>query len=228
MIKRSLKGNLFNLILSALVLTPAIASCTVEVVSPERQISSEVTSSPEVTPSAEEQPGLAAPPPSMPRVVPSTSVPRYDPKYFGRWIDIDRDGCNTRAEVIERDAAQVTVDRRGCAIDATIIDPYTGETVVGWDEIDIDHRIPRKWAWDHGAHTWTKEQRITFSNDLTNLVATSDDVNRDKSDLGPEKWLPWDPARCQYAAAWRATLVDYQLSSDPATEAGLTEAEKTC
>jgi hypothetical protein len=120
------------------------------------------------------------------------------------------------------------VGPNGCVTDATIIDPYTGETVVGWDEIDIDHRISRKWAWDHGAHAWTKEQRITFSNDLTNLVATSDDVNRDKSSLGPDRWLPWDPARCQYAADWRDTLADYQLSSDPATEAGLAEAERTC
>lgn len=43
-----------------------------------------------------------------------------------------------------------------------------------------------------GASEWTTEEREAFANDLDipQLLAVTDNVNQEKSDSGPEEWLP--------------------------------------
>lgn len=153
----------------------------------------------------------------------------YDRDHFGGWIDADGDRCDTRDEVLARDALGATVDPDGCVDHVVIVDPYTGERVDGRSEIDIDHRVSLHDAWDSGAHAWTDEQREAFANDESNLIATSDDVNRAKSDQGPDEWRP--PARsgwCDYATGYRATKTAYGLAITPSQNTALAELAASC
>jgi len=64
----------------------------------------------------------------------------YDRGEFGTgWADADGDGCDTRDEVLARDALGAAFGPDGCVEHVVILDPYTGEQVDGRAEIDIDH-----------------------------------------------------------------------------------------
>jgi hypothetical protein len=90
---------------------------------------------------------------------PMPTVGGYERALFPHWSDLDGDGCDTRSEVLARDAIQSTVGPDGCVRYVVILDPYTGERVAGRAEIDIDHLISLRDAWDSGAHAWTTARR---------------------------------------------------------------------
>lgn len=97
------------------------------------------------------------------------------------------------------------------------LDPYTGKTFYEARQVDIDHLVPLKWAWDHGADRWSKEKRVQFANDEANLFAVEASVNRQKGALGVLDWLP--PAasfHCQYVLRFARIVKSYGLllSSD--------------
>ncbi|MCW2620875.1 MAG: hypothetical protein JWL64_477, partial [Frankiales bacterium] len=60
-------------------------------------------------------------------------LPDYDREAFGpAWTDTDRNGCDTRNDVLRRDLLGVTVKpgTQGCvAASGTLLDPYTGATI---------------------------------------------------------------------------------------------------
>ncbi|MDG5498932.1 HNH endonuclease family protein [Marinobacter sp. BGYM27] len=79
------------------------------------------------------------------------------------------------------------------------ISPFTGKVIHDASAIDIDHVVPLKWAWDHGAASWTQEKRERFANDQVNLWSVELSLNRQKGARGPDEWLP--PAgQCQYVS----------------------------
>ncbi|WP_421921504.1 HNH endonuclease family protein [Marinobacter salarius] len=45
-------------------------------------------------------------------------------------------------------------------------------------EIDIDHIVPLKWAWERGAKGWTRAKRERFANDMVNLSPVDLGLNR--------------------------------------------------
>lgn len=51
------------------------------------------------------------------------------------------------------------------------ISPFTGKVIQNSSEIDIDHVVPLKWAWDHGASKWSREKRdqLRFPRDVDHL-----------------------------------------------------------
>ncbi|MGM0953782.1 MAG: HNH endonuclease family protein [Pseudomonadota bacterium] len=51
-------------------------------------------------------------------------------------------------------------------------------------KIDIDHVVPLKWAWQHGANKWTKEKRERFANDPRNLWSVELSLNSQKGAKG--------------------------------------------
>lgn len=92
------------------------------------------------------------------------------------------------------------------------LDPYTGKTFYEARQVDIDHLVPLKWAWDHGADKWSKAKRVKFANDEVNLFAVQASVNRQKGALGMLEWLP--PARsfhCQYVLRFTRIVKSYGL-----------------
>lgn len=156
------------------------------------------------------------------------TMPAYDRSYFGqRWKDVDRNGCDTRNDVLGRDLTSIEYKpgTRGCVVlSGTLRDPYSGETVEfvrgeGTSElVPVDHLVALKPGWEWGAWKWSIELREEFANDPLNLVATTREANSSKSDLPPSQWLPADPAgRCRFAGNYLTVLEKYQLDA-PAKE----------
>jgi hypothetical protein len=150
-------------------------------------------------------------------------VANYVRDDFGAgWKDPDHNGCDARNDVLNRDlTAQVyKPGTHDCVVlSGTLADPYTGTTIsfvrgnVSSMAVQIDHIVPLGWAWQHGAATWTPEQRLVFANDPTNLLAVSGPANEAKSDKGPADWMPANVAyRCDYISKFEGSLVKYNFS----------------
>lgn len=119
---------------------------------------------------------------------------KYSRDKFGRgWADEDKDCQNTRQEIlISLSTAPVRFsDDRECRVTfGRWISMYSGEVIFEASKLDIDHIVPLKWAWDHGADKWSKEKREKFANDPINLVAVEASLNRQKGAKGLDEWLP--------------------------------------
>lgn len=147
--------------------------------------------------------------------------PAYDRAEFGRaWADVDRNGCDTRNDVLQRDLADVVLAADGCTVlSGTLVDPYTGvlvEFVRGRGTsslVPVDHVYALSDAWRDGAWAWLPETRLEFANDPDNLVATTRSANSAKSDHGPARWLPITE-RCTYLQTYALIGVDWQFDVD--------------
>lgn len=166
-------------------------------------------------------------------------TPAYERDEFGtRWADVDRNGCDTRNDILNRDLTDLAhkTGTNDCKVVAgTLHDPYTGQTIqtttpqeLG-DQIDVDHIVPLNLAWFHGAATWTPEQRRAFANDPANLRAVDATTNSSKNDEGPSTWEPPNAAyRCQFAAAYVDVADAYKLTLPPADHDSLTSTLARC
>ena len=132
----------------------------------------------------------------------------YERDEFGHgWIDVDRNGCDTRNDVLARDL--VAIDRpAGCRVLSGVLDdPYTGRVIEfvrgeGTSQlVQIDHVVPLANAWATGAQRFTEEERIAFANDPSNLLAVDGATNAQKGAGDAATWLPPDRSfRCEYVA----------------------------
>lgn len=153
-------------------------------------------------------------------------VDGYDRESFGWRTDVDRNGCDTRNDILGRDLLD-PVFKPGTGdckvLSGTLIDPYDGRRVEfesGWDTsvlVQIDHVVALGWAWHRGAFAWDVDTRVAFANDPRNLVASSGETNQEKSAYGPSEWLPAVPElRCEYVVKWVGVLTEYGLGIDSA------------
>ena len=133
----------------------------------------------------------------------------YSRDQFGHaWTDTDRNGCDTRNDILRRDLYEVTVKpgTRACTVlSGTLEDPYTGVSIHfrrGKDTsraVQIDHVVALSDAWQTGAQELSKQQRIELANDPDNLLAVDGAANQQKSDADAATWLPANKAyRCIY------------------------------
>ncbi len=82
--------------------------------------------------------------------------------------------------------------------------------------LDIDHVVPLKWAYEHGAHDWPVERKAKFANDPLNTIAVSLSANRSKGAKGPTEWMPPNNAyRCDYLRKFESVLKAYGLAFSP-------------
>ncbi len=145
-----------------------------------------------------------------------TRTDTYTRVLFGHgWADTDSDCQDSRAEaLIETSSTPVVFDSsNGCrVVKGRWVSPFTGEVIQNSSSIDIDHVVPLRWAWDHGARTWSDEKRKAFANDPRNLWPVEASLNRSKGARGPTEWLP--PAgKCQYIARFLRITKLYGLDS---------------
>jgi hypothetical protein len=144
----------------------------------------------------------------------------YSRSLFKHWVDADGDSCDTREEVlIAESTSRAQVDAYGCkVIEGDWLSPYDNVAHTNPSELDIDHMIPLKEAWDSGAWAWSAMKRQLFANDLTDarsLIAVTAGQNRSKSDRDPSNWLPPQTQyRCTYLAEWVAIKSHWKLSMD--------------
>jgi hypothetical protein len=150
----------------------------------------------------------------------------YDRDAFGQaWADVDRNGCDTRNDILKRDLTDVQIrpGTYGCLVErGTLDDPYSGKRLFferGWDTsifVQIDHVIALSNAWQTGAQFWGPDRREQFANDPLNLLAVDGPLNMQKSDGDAATWLP--PSRaywCEYVSRQVAVKAKYGLWATP-------------
>ncbi|WP_285313973.1 HNH endonuclease family protein [Pseudarthrobacter sp. fls2-241-R2A-168] len=146
----------------------------------------------------------------------------YSRDEFGpAWADVDRNGCDTRNDILARDLTNETFKpgTRSCVVmTGTLADRYTGTTIRftrGQDtssDVQIDHIVPLSDAWQKGAQQLTVDQRRDLANDPQNLMAADGPTNAAKGDKDAATWLPPNKAfRCEYVARQTAVKAKYSL-----------------
>ncbi|MBB3086100.1 GmrSD restriction endonuclease domain-containing protein [Geodermatophilus sabuli] len=145
----------------------------------------------------------------------------YERDRFGDgWVDVDRNGCDTRNDVLARDLTGETF-RPGsdCVVlTGTLDDPYSGRTIEfrrgqdTSDDVQIDHVVALSDAWQKGAQGWDAQRRTEFANDPLNLLAVDGPLNMQKGAGDAATWLPPNRSvRCAYVARQVAVKSGYGL-----------------
>lgn len=146
----------------------------------------------------------------------------YNRKEWKHWRDLDKDGQDTRQEVlVEENLAPLsgTLYNDGKIVRGMWICKFTGDTVWLASELDIDHLVPLKEAWLSGGDDWFESQMMLYANFLSHedhLVAVRSGANRSKGAKDPSKWMP-DVNKCWYLETWLRIKDMWELSMD-ATE----------
>ncbi|MCT9626544.1 HNH endonuclease [Pseudarthrobacter equi] len=146
----------------------------------------------------------------------------YTRDEFGpAWADTDRNGCDTRNDILSRDLTGETfkAGTHDCVVmTGTLADKYTGATinfVRGQNtssDVQIDHIVPLSDAWQKGAQQLSADQRKQLANDPQNLMAADGPTNSAKGDKDAATWLPPNKAfRCEYVARQTAVKGKYTL-----------------
>lgn len=152
----------------------------------------------------------------------------YDRDRFRHWVDADDDCQDTREEVL---VAESRVPVGGCTImTGEWYSWYDGATWTHASDVDIDHLVPLKEAWDSGAKGWDAGARERFANDLGDrrtLVAVTDNVNESKGDRDVAEWLP-DLHVCRYVRHWVAVKLRFGLAVDRAERSTLVRLAGRC
>jgi hypothetical protein len=161
----------------------------------------------------------------------------YDRDQFGQaWLDADRNGCDTRNDVLNRDLRGI-VTKPGtgdCVVlKGTLPDAYTGHDI--WFvraetySIDIDHVVALGNAWVSGASRFDIRTRAALANDPLNLLASDASSNRSKGDGDAATWLPPNRSfRCAYVARQVTVKAKYRLSVTSAEKHAMTGVLSTC
>jgi hypothetical protein len=152
----------------------------------------------------------------------------YDRDLFEHWVDADHDCQDTREEVLVAES-RVPVD--GCTVTTgEWFSWYDRETWTQASDVDIDHLVPLKEAWDSGAGRWDADTRERYANDLGDartLVAVTDNVNQSKGDRDVAEWLP-DYGVCRYVRQWVAVKLRWSLTVDATERATLRDRARHC
>ena len=163
----------------------------------------------------------------------------YTRDQFGpAWADVDRNGCDTRNEILKRDLTDEVFKEKTkpCVIlSGTLIDPFSGETinfvrgVVTSNEVQIDHTVALSNAWQTGAFKLTADQRKAFANDPLNLMAVKGRLNSQKGDGDAATWLPpLKSFRCDYVSRQIAVKIKYKLWFTAPEKEAMIRILKTC
>lgn len=154
-------------------------------------------------------------------------------RYFGRWIDQNRDCQNTRAEVLIAESRVATsyTTSTGCTVaGGKWITTFDNRTHTSATTVQIDHMVPVHEAWGSGARNWTQARRVAFYNDLGyagSLNAQTSSFNSSKQASGPEQWLP--PANvCSYVIQWTVVKARWGLTVDKTEKAALVRLADSC
>lgn len=165
---------------------------------------------------------------------PKTGYDRADD--FGRaWLDVDRNGCDTRNDILARDLTEIVRPGSCKVLRGTLAEPYTGKTVQfvrGNDTsalVQIDHVVALSNAWQTGAQQLTQAQRVSFANDPLNLLAADGRANAQKGDGDAATWLPKVKTfRCAYVARQVSVKATYGLWVVPAERDAMARILSAC
>ncbi len=150
------------------------------------------------------------------------------------WLDVDRNGCDTRNDILRRDLVDTTGS--GCRVLTGLLDdPYTGEAIhfVRGEStsaaVQIDHVVSLGDAWQTGAQRLSQAARVDLANDPINLFAVDGPTNERKGDGDTATWLPPNRAfRCTYVAHQVGVKKAYGLWVTAAEKAAMQRVLATC
>ena len=155
----------------------------------------------------------------------------YNRTLFNIWIDADKNGCDTRAEVLISEAKVKPKKAAKCNLTGgKWVGGYDGITYTDASKLDIDHLVPLAEAWRSGAWAWTDEQRTDFANNLSDeqaLNAVTASVKRSKGDKDISSWLPKKDV-CTYLRGWVSIKGRFQLTVDIDEAKVISKYYKTC
>ena len=159
----------------------------------------------------------------------------YSREAFGQpWYDADRNGCDTRNDVLRRDLKSKSM-KNSCKVLAGTLkpDPYIGQQVRfvygGASEVDIDHVVALSDAWQKGAAGWAAGKRVKLANDPLNLLSVAAGANRAKGDGDAATWLPPNKSfRCAYVARQVAVKARYGVWVTAAERDAMVRVLRTC
>ncbi|RKF18842.1 HNH endonuclease [Alginatibacterium sediminis] len=138
----------------------------------------------------------------------------YSRSKFGHgWADLNGDCQDARAEVLIAQSVSTVSFKteKSCrVVSGRWVSLFTGDTIYSASEIDIDHVIPLKWTWEHGADVWAKDKRKAIANDPANLIAVEASLNRQKGAKGLDEWLP-PKNQCQYILRFMRIKKKYDI-----------------
>lgn len=166
------------------------------------------------------------------KVAPDVRV-GYARSNFKHWSDLDKNGCNTRNDVIIAEALVKPKVEAGCKIvkdTGKWYSAYDALTVTNFSALDVDHMVPLAEAWDSGASKWDAAKREVYANDMgdsTSLIAVTAATNRSKSDQDPGDWLPAKDV-CTYIANWVHVKVRWSLAVDDKELKAINTANAKC
>lgn len=162
----------------------------------------------------------------------------YARDQFGAaWTDTNRNGCDTRNDILNRDLVAKTwkAGTHGCVVTSGDLapDPYTAARIHfvrgGASEIDIDHVVALANAWVTGAQYWPYRKRLALANDPLNLLAVDASANRQKGDGDAATWLPSNKRyRCAYVARQVGVKAKYQLWVTRAERDAIAQVLSSC
>ncbi|WP_324652350.1 GmrSD restriction endonuclease domain-containing protein [Georgenia sp. H159] len=215
--------------------SPAPAPSAAPAATPGAGLPSAADATPDLAPTATPSPDDAGPPGTADAAAGTAlataldlevkgRAPRagYDRGLFGGgWVDTDRNGCDTRNDILARDLTGVShrPGTRDCVVVSGVLgDPYSGRRIefVRGDEtsnaVQVDHVVALSDAWQKGAQQWDSDTRVRFGNDPLNLLAVDGPLNMQKGDGDTATWLPPNRSyRCPYVARQVAVKDAYGL-----------------
>ncbi len=159
----------------------------------------------------------------------------YSRAAFTHWSDLNRDGCDSRNEILQRDLTQIVfkAGTRDCkVISGQLLDPFSGKILIfssSKSTVDIDHLVSLSNAWQTGAAYFDKKTRELLANDPLNLLAVDAKLNRQKGDGDAATWLPpLKSYRCEYVARQVAVKAKYSLWVTSAEKDAITRVLSSC
>ncbi len=150
----------------------------------------------------------------------------YSRAMFGQaWADVDRNGCDTRNDILARDLQHVVFKpaTHDCVVlSGDYFEPYTGSHVffqrgqTTSNAVEVDHVVALGNAWQTGAQDMDVATRLRYANDPLVLLAVDGPANQQKGDGDTATWLPPDKSfRCAYVARQVAIKAKYHLWITP-------------
>jgi len=159
----------------------------------------------------------------------------YSRAQFPHWSDLDRNGCDSRNEILKRDLTQIVfkVGTKDCKVLSGVLqDPFSNKLLnftTAKSVVDIDHLVALSNAWQTGAAYFDKNIRTQIANDPINLLAVDAKLNRQKGDGDAATWLPPNKSfRCEYVSRQVAVKAKYSLWVTDAEKAAIVRVLSNC
>ena len=164
----------------------------------------------------------------------------YDRDQYGQaWKDVDRNGCDTRNDILRRDLTAIVAQGRDAGLRRR--DGHAAGPVLGpGDRLRARRRTRRRPSRSttsspcrtrgrRAPRRGTPTRREAFANDPLNLLAVDGPLNMQKGDGDAATWLPPNKAyRCAYVARQVGVKYTYGLWVTQAERDAMVRVLSTC